>query len=468
MGLIASPVPSRDRRERSGACDCVTLLASSPMIRLFKVSIPSSAVVLVISDAVLLFSCYLFAAWLTIDIPLVKFLFEQSGYWHIAFVMGVIMLVLYFNDLYEDYQVSSRIELIQQFCLAVGIAFLLQSLVSYAQWGVLLPKYVMVYGSVLALIILPLWRMFFTALASSSLGAQKLLFLGVSPAVREIASYLKEHPEFGLASVGYLEGGYLDSASEIPGMKRLGSIAQLDEVLAEQQPSRVVVGLDPLAPASLPVERLLELRLGGLEIEEASATYEMVFRRVSTRDMPPSHLIFSQEMSPRPAGVALKSTYSLVLGLVAFLVTLPVMAMVAMIVKFTSGGPVMQREQCAGLNGTQFAVLKFRSTAKWLRRLRLDELPQLFNVVRGEMAIVGPRPERPEFAAVLEEEIPYYRQRLCVKPGITGWAQINEKGGAIEDTIQKLEFDRYYIKNLSLALDAYIMFHALKTTLLGR
>jgi lipopolysaccharide/colanic/teichoic acid biosynthesis glycosyltransferase len=243
----------------------------------------------------------------------------------------------------------------------------------------------------------------------------------------------------------------------------------LDEVLAEHHPSRVVVGLDPMAPESLPVERLLELRLSGLEIEEASATYEMVFRRVSTTDLPPSLLIFSKEMSPRATSVTLQSTYSLVLGLMALVVMLPVMAFVAVIVKLTSGGPVIQREQCAGLNGSRFAVLKFRSTPKWLRRLRLDELPQLFNVVRGEMAIVGPRPERPEFAAVLEEQIPYYRQRLCVKPGITGWAQVNEKDNdEIEDTLQKLEFDRYYIKNLSLALDAYIMFHALKTTLLGR
>jgi lipopolysaccharide/colanic/teichoic acid biosynthesis glycosyltransferase len=434
------------------------------MIRLFKVSIPSSAIVLVVSEAALLFSCYLFAAWLTIDVPLVKFLFEQSGYWHIAFVMGVIMLGLYFSDLYESYQVRSRIELIQQFCLALGIAFLLQSLISYAQWGVLLPKYVMVYGSVLALILCPLWRMLFTALAAGSLGAQKLLFLGVSPAVREIASYLEEHPEFGLASIGYL-----DSSNEIPGMTKLGSLHQLDEVLAQQHPSRVVVGLDPMAPESLPVERLLELRLSGLEIEEASATYEMVFRRVSTRDMPPSQLVFSQEMSPQAAIVALQSAYSLVLGVVALVLMLPVMAVVALVLKLTSGGPLIQRERCAGLNGVPFSVLRFRSTGKWLRRLRFDGLPQLFNVVRGEMAIVGPRPERPEFAAVLEEQIPYYRQRLCVKPGMTGWAQINEKDpGEVEDTIQKLEFDRYYIKNLSLALDVYIMFHALKTTLLGR
>jgi lipopolysaccharide/colanic/teichoic acid biosynthesis glycosyltransferase len=439
------------------------------MIRLFKVSIPSSSVVLVISDAILLFSCYLFAAWLAIDVPLVKFLFEESGYWHIAFVMAVIMLGLYFNDLYEHYQVRSRIELIQQFCLALGIAFLLQSLVSYAQWGVLLPKWVMVYGSLLALVVLPLWRMFFTALASSSIGAQKLLFVGSSPAVREITAYLKEHPEFGLSSIGYL-----DSSDEIPGMTKLGSIAQLEEVLAEQQPSRVVIGLDLVAPQSLPVGRLLELRLAGLDIEEASSTYEMVFRRVSSRDLPLSQLIFSNEMSPRGASVTLQSAYSLLLALFALVAMLPVMALIALIVKLTSGGPVMERERCAGLNGVQFTLLKFRSTGsrstgKWMRRLRLDQLPQLFNVVRGDLAIVGPRPERPEFAAVLEEKIPYYRQRLCVKPGITGWAQINEKEGSdAEDTIQKLGFDRYYIKNLSLALDTYIIFHALKTTLLGR
>jgi lipopolysaccharide/colanic/teichoic acid biosynthesis glycosyltransferase len=106
---------------------------------------------------------------------------------------------------------------------------------------------------------------------------------------------------------------------------------------------------------------------------------------------------------------------------------------------------------------------------RWLRRLRLDELPQFLNVLRGEMAIVGPRPERPEFVKTLEEQIPFYRQRHCVKPGITGWAQINHKyGNTLEDTIKKLEYDLYYIKNLSPALDAYIVFHTLKTMLLSR
>jgi exopolysaccharide biosynthesis polyprenyl glycosylphosphotransferase len=184
--------------------------------------------------------------------------------------------------------------------------------------------------------------------------------------------------------------------------------------------------------------------------------------------------------------------YSLGLSIIGIILTLPVMAVVAVIVKITSPGPVLFRQRRVGLNGAQFTVFKFRTMRKdaeaetgaiwaakndpritpagrWLRRLRLDELPQLFNVLRGEMSIVGPRPERPEFVAVLQERIPYYRQRHCVKPGITGWAQINHKyGDTIEDAIIKLEYDLYYIKNLALSLDAYIVFHTLKTMLLAR
>jgi exopolysaccharide biosynthesis polyprenyl glycosylphosphotransferase len=453
------------------------------MIRLFRVSIPSSAVALVISEAVLLFSCYVLAAWLVLDVPLVVFLFEQGGYWHIAFVMAVIMIGLYFNDLYENYRVRSRIRLVQQFCLVLGIAFLLQSALSYAQWGILLPKWTMVYGSLLVLIVLPLWRIFLT---TKSLGEQKLLFLGSSPAMREIVAYISGRPELGLAAIGYLG----DDSGTLSGASRLGSLSALDEVIAELHPARIIVALEPPVQG-IPVERLLELRLGGLEIEEASATYEAVFRRVSTRDLAPAQLIFSNEMNPRITSVTLQSAYSLLLASLALVIALPVMAIVALVVKFISPGPVIYRQQCSGRNGTLFSLFKFRSmqqdpgskpgavwpakagprittVGKWLRKLRLDELPELFNVLRGDMAIVGPRPERPEFVALLEEKIPYYRQRLCVKPGITGWAQINQKeNDKIEDSIEKLEYDRYYIKNLSISLDAYIIFHTMKATLLG-
>jgi exopolysaccharide biosynthesis polyprenyl glycosylphosphotransferase len=243
---------------------------------------------------------------------------------------------------------------------------------------------------------------------------------------------------------------------------------------------------------NLPVDRLLELRFSGIHIEEAAITYEAVFHRVSTRDLRPSQLIFSTELGPRPGAIQLQSVYSFLIGVIGVVVTLPIMLVVALLVKLSSPGPVLFRQKRVGLDGVPFTLYKFRSMrqdaeagtgaiwaskddprvtplGRWLRKLRLDELPQLFNVLRGEMVLVGPRPERPEFVAVLQEKIPYYRQRHCVKPGITGWAQINHKyGDTIEDTLVKLEYDLYYIKNLAVSLDAFIVFHTVKTMLLGR
>ena len=188
----------------------------------------------------------------------------------------------------------------------------------------------------------------------------------------------------------------------------------------------------------------------------------------------------------------LQNVYSWVLGVILLVITLPLMAVVAVLVRLTSPGPILFRQKRVGLNGSVFQVFKFRSMhnnaeartgavwatrddprvtplGKWLRRLRLDELPQLFNVVRGEMSLVGPRPERPEFVEILQEKIPYYAQRNCVKPGITGWAQINYKyGETIEDSLIKFEYDLYYIKNMAVSLDLYIMFHTAKIMLLGR
>jgi exopolysaccharide biosynthesis polyprenyl glycosylphosphotransferase len=185
----------------------------------------------------------------------------------------------------------------------------------------------------------------------------------------------------------------------------------------------------------------------------------------------------------------LQSFYSFLIAAVSLILFAPVMLLVALIVKVTSPGPVLFKQNRVGLNGKIFQIFKFRSMvvdaergtgAVWakkndprvtpfgkiMRTTRLDELPQIFNVLRGEMAVVGPRPERPEFVTVLSEQIPFYRQRHAVKPGVTGWAQINYKyGETIEDTIVKLEYDLYYIKNLSPSLDVYIMVNTLKVML---
>jgi exopolysaccharide biosynthesis polyprenyl glycosylphosphotransferase len=197
-------------------------------------------------------------------------------------------------------------------------------------------------------------------------------------------------------------------------------------------------------------------------------------------------------MVPRRIMVVAQGIYSWAFGLLGVILAAPLMLLVALAVKLLSKGPVLYRQTRAGKHGVPFTLYKFRSMytdaevdsgavwaakadpritpiGRWLRKMRLDEMPQLLNVIRGEMSLVGPRPERPEFVRVLEEKIPYYRQRLCVKPGVTGWAQINFKyGDTLEDVATKLEYDLYYIKNLAPSLDAYILFHTAKTVLSGR
>jgi exopolysaccharide biosynthesis polyprenyl glycosylphosphotransferase len=271
----------------------------------------------------------------------------------------------------------------------------------------------------------------------------------------------------------------------------LGTISELRSICKEFRPTRIVVGMAERRNR-LPVQDLLEIRFEGVLIEDAADTYEVALRRVCSRQIQPSQLIFTSELGPRPKAIAIQSLYSYLIGAIGLVLFLPLMLLTALAVVVSSRGPILYRQRRVGVNGKLFYVYKFRSmyvdaeartgavwakkddpritpVGKWLRKLRLDELPQFWNVVRGDMAIVGPRPERPEFVEVLVHQIPYYRQRLAVKPGITGWAQINHKYGDTElDAMIKLEYDLYYIKHISIALDLYIIFHTVKVMLLSR
>jgi exopolysaccharide biosynthesis polyprenyl glycosylphosphotransferase len=456
------------------------------VIRLFQISVSSSVLALILSETALVFACYLAAAYLTLTFAPDVFLFEAGGLLRIALVSTIIVLGLYFSDLYERFRVRSRIALLQQYCLVLGVAFLSQALLSYGRWDVVLPKWMMVYGSMGVLLTVPAWRIFFAEAMARSVGAQRALFLGNSQTAGELAAALADRPELGLLAIGYLADS---DASNLAGISRLGALADLPEVVETVRPSRVIVGVPH---DKVPINQLLELNFKGVQVETAASLYEAIFGRVSTRDLDPAELAFNTRLRAGNGSLILQSIYSWVVGLIGLLVAAPLMLLVAFAVRITSPGPVLYRQIRVGRNGVTFSIYKFRSMYQdaeartgavwaskndpritplgyWLRKMRLDELPQLFNVVRGDMCIVGPRPERPEFVKMLEEQIPCYRQRLTVKPGITGWAQVNYKyGDTIADAIAKLEYDLYYIKNLALSLDFYIIFHTIKTVLLGR
>jgi exopolysaccharide biosynthesis polyprenyl glycosylphosphotransferase len=275
------------------------------------------------------------------------------------------------------------------------------------------------------------------------------------------------------------------------GGKVLGPMASLREIIQATKPDRIVVGMTERRER-MPVSELLELRFAGHIIEEAASTYEKVCGRVCLKELRPSQLIYSGELGPRRTSMFYQTVANLILAAVGIVVATPLMLLTALAVRLTSAGPVLYRQVRVGMDGIPFTLYKFRSMradaeaetgAVWaskddprvtpfgrtIRKLRIDEIPQLINVLKGEMSVVGPRPERPEMVQSLSEKIPYYRHRHCVRPGITGWAQVNYKyGDTLEDVIRKLEYDLYYIKNMSLSLDSYIIFLTVKAMLLSR
>jgi len=457
------------------------------VIRLFRVFIPASVVALLISEIALVLACYI-VALLILGIDPGFYLFGENNYWKILVITGLVILLLYFQDLYNNLRILSRVVLVQQVCLAVGCALLLMAFVGYLNPDVLLGRWLMILGSFGVVVTLPLWRLAFWKYIVGGLRSERVLLLGNSSILREIMTPILDRPEFGYSILGYLCEDEGECDFPVP---CLGKIDEVRSVCTEYKPTRIVVGMAERRNR-LPVQDLLEIRFGGVRIEDAADTYEMAMHRVCSRKIQPSQLIFSSMLGPRTQAIAFQKLYSLVLGILGLILTLPFMLLTALAVRLSSKGPILYRQRRVGLDSHIFTLYKFRSmyvdaeartgavwatkddpritpVGKWLRRLRLDELPQFWNVVRGDMTIVGPRPERPEFVELLAQQIPYYRQRLAVKPGITGWAQINHKYGDTQlDAMIKLEYDLYYIKHIAPALDFYIIFHTIKVMLLSR
>jgi sugar transferase (PEP-CTERM system associated) len=456
-------------------------------MRFLGVYVPGRVVFYFLSEVALLFACFVLAIGiLGYDVALV--LQYEDGFTQIGIATAMIVGGLYFRGLYSNLTRTPWVRLILDVAQAVGSALLFQAMLAYMYASVSVPQRTMFIGSLLVCVLVPLWRALYAGVTVRTMPSERILFLGSSDTQLALATRFAEHPEFGRVC-GFVDDS-LPEGSPLGGSSVVGPISSLEEAVKKIRPQRLVVGMRERR-GKLPVDELLHLRFRGLWIEEAANTYERVMGRVAISELNPSHLIYSTALGPNPRILVFQMVYSIALAAIGIIVVLPLMALVALLVRLTSRGPVLFRQKRVGLYGKPFTLYKFRSMVvdaeartgavwatkndprvtplgKWLRKLRLDELPQLFNVLRGEMALVGPRPERPEFVQTLEEQIPFYPQRHYVRPGITGWAQVNYKyGDTMADTIIKLEYDLYYVKNLSPTLDVYCMFHTVKVMLLA-
>ncbi len=315
---------------------------------------------------------------------------------------------------------------------------------------------------------------------------RRLLVLGTGPRARSLARALEQEPENGVQIVGFVG----EPAVAIPRGLLEPAEGRVAEWVARRHADAVVVASEDRR--GLPVDELLECRVGGTEVFEALQLAERSLRRIPLDLLRPADLIFTDDWRRSPARWLIKRAFDLAAASLLLLLGAPVMLATALLVRLSSPGPIFFRQERLGLSGRPYRLIKFRtmradaeaaSGPVWarehdprvtgigalLRKSRLDELPQIFNVIEGSMSLVGPRPERPFFVERLRERIPFFDLRLAVKPGVTGWAQLRYPYGASEeDARAKLEFDLYYLKNGSLFLDLVIAFHTAKHVLFGR
>ncbi len=442
---------------------------------------------MLVSELLWITAAFIGATFLVIPADSTTFLLDDNGIWRILLVVLGAIVILHFHNLYTDLHVKSRLMLLQQLCMVAGILFLLQGLIAYMNPDLRVPLRIMVVGCALAVAVVFLWRLFFSAYVLSAVGRDKLLLVGSPALLEEVAREVEAHPEAGSQVVGYLTDADAHGTLLFGG-PILGRAGDLEKIVEKIEPKRIIVSAGAGA-GELPVSSLLDLRFNGQEVEDAADAYERVAGRICLRALHPRHLIFSGEFAPRPLELLYQTLMNRTLAFLGLILSLPFTVAAAIAVKLTSRGPVLTRGIRVGMDGKPFVLYKFRclrspdsqadiwipksdsrvtSVGRFLRTTRGDELPQLINVLRGDMSIIGPRPERPEFVDWMAERIPCYRQRHMVRPGVTGWAQIHRDTAAPLDALTSLEYDLYYIKNLSLSLDSFILANTLKYILISR
>ena len=413
-----------------------------------------------------------------------------------AVARGIIIAIfcqscMYMLDMYDLKNSQSWGELFFSLVFAVGVVCIGVSIISYVvpQFGIDGRMYYMTI--LFVAIFLFLWRFGFDYYIRWLAPREKILIVGSGDIARLVAGEIRKRDRFGFHLVGFV--GHLEEGKPAGDMhgEIIGDYSSLKKVVREYNVRRLVVASNERR-GEYPVKELLSVRTEGCKITEWPVFFEYLAGRIPIDNLTPSYFIFNEGFRKSESIMLLRKTIGIILAGFFLLILAPVLILVAMFIKFDSSGPVLYSQDRVGQKGKHFRIYKFRSMRdnaeengppRWatkddpritrvgriLRKLRVDEIPQLFNILRGDLSFVGPRPERPEFVEKLQNIYPYYSLRHTVKPGLTGWAQVSFMySGTFEESKEKLQYDLFYIKNMSIKLDLWIIFKTIKIVLLGR
>lgn len=455
------------------------------MLRLFNVYYPVRVLVLQGGEALIICCSLLLAVQIRLGDDAALVLNYEYGLFKIFAVAALTLVCFHYFDLYDLQRLTSNSETYFRLLVVLGIISIVLAAVGYVFPGFLIGRGVFVTGLVILTLSLFSWRNAYAWFVRQPYLRERVYVLGAGERAQRLVGTLRARKELGMEVVGWT--GAMGNGS-LTREALAGAVAGLRK---RQGVDRVIVAISDRR-GMMPVRELLDLRLNGIMVEEASALLEKVSGKIEVDELSPSWLIFSEGFRLNPTFLLVRRLVSIMVSAIGLLLLLPLLPFIALAIKLTSPGPILYRQKRVGRYGVLFDCYKFRTMradaeaesgptwagdqdprvtvfGRFLRRSRLDEVPQLWNVLRGDMGFVGPRPERPEFVEWLSEQIPYYHLRHIIRPGITGWAQVCYRYGAsLEESREKLQYDLYYIKHISLSLDLIVILRSAKIVLLAR
>ncbi|WP_020589536.1 sugar transferase [Desulfobacter curvatus] len=441
-------------------------------------------------EGCVIFSCFLLStALLTLS---TSYWFDLMLILRICLITAILQACLYYNDLYDFDIVSQIPEIIIRLLQSLGVASILLAGVYFLFPLVILDQKIYMLSIFFLIVFIILWRVGYLHILNKGMFNQRIIILGSSKLARDIYEKITNTIDCGYTVSAVIPDGHDEETDKLPENllvdqtdKTLGEVSDAYEI------NKIIVALKEKR-GRFPTQELIQCRTKGIDVISGSSFYELLTGKVLVREIEPSWLIFSKGFQKSRFKAGMKRMQDIILSSIFLTVLSPLLIVVAILIKIDSKGPILFAQDRVGGGKKEYMMHKFRSMVQdaekltgpiWagdndnritrvgrvIRKYRIDELPQLWEVLMGTMSLVGPRPERKYFTDQLEEKIPFYAQRFNVKPGLTGWAQVcYDYGATVEDAVEKLNYDLFYIKNMSLALDMVILLKTVKTVLFGK
>jgi sugar transferase (PEP-CTERM system associated) len=439
----------------------------------------------------------LFIGGMVILAAYIRFLGYPAGFYHYEYlilkallIVACVQLSLYYFDLYDLKAFRSNIELGIRLLQSLGVSSILLAFLYYLFPFLIIGRGIFFISLGFMGVVIVSWRIIYNHILKTRQLDQRIMIIGSGPLAKNIAKEIVERVDTGFKVIGFIADNPETVGEKLVNPSVIGDQSQILDIATKERVDRIIVAIEERR-GKFPDAELLECKMRGIAIEEGIEFYEHLTGRLQVESLRPSFLIFSGGFKKSKLTIWVKRVSGLSLSLIGLILLSPFILVISILIKIDSHGPVFYKQERVGESGKIFKLLKFRSmvenaeangplwaeqddkritrVGRWLRRWRLDEIPQMFNVLKGDMSFVGPRPERSFFVEKLRKEIPFYDQRFSVKPGVTGWAQIKYRYGASkEDAMEKLKYDLYYIKNLSPLYDLLIIFETIKVVLSGK